>query len=367
MAPGRTGHAARPLVQGPGVPRDELARAADEGGARRGHGRHPRRGDLEGLPRDLAQLRGDRTGRAATCAGTTCPAASSSSAPDGEPTGLIREESAWRFKEDHLEHSDAEYLDALREGLKVAASRGVTCDPRQGRLDPGDPAPLAGARARRGAPGPRLAVGAARERRPPRASSGSRRPRRAAARRLPEGLHGRHARLADGADDRRHRRRDHHSRGARGHPPPRRARPAGRSPCTRSATSRTGTRSTRSRRRRSTGSRSACATASSTRSAWRRRTCRGSPSSGRRRRCSSRHAPSDEELAERFWAGRLDGAYAFRALLDAGTVIQRLGRADRGARPVGGDRRRRAPPLARGAAVTVEEALRRHDASRRRG
>src|SRR6476661_7624218 len=46
--------------------------------------------------------------------------------PDGEPTGLIREESAWRFKEDHLEYSDEEYLDALREGLRVASSRGVT-------------------------------------------------------------------------------------------------------------------------------------------------------------------------------------------------------------------------------------------------
>ncbi|MGE5272884.1 MAG: amidohydrolase [Verrucomicrobiota bacterium] len=44
----------------------------------------------------------------------------------GEPTGLLREESAWRFKEDHLEYSDAEYLEAMREGLKVAASRGVT-------------------------------------------------------------------------------------------------------------------------------------------------------------------------------------------------------------------------------------------------
>src|SRR5581483_11766638 len=42
---------------------------------------------------------------------------------DGEPTGLLREESAWRFKEDHLELSDDEYLDAMREGLKVAASR----------------------------------------------------------------------------------------------------------------------------------------------------------------------------------------------------------------------------------------------------
>jgi predicted amidohydrolase YtcJ len=46
--------------------------------------------------------------------------------PDGEPTGLIREESAWRFKEEHLELTDEEYLEAMREGLKVAASRGVT-------------------------------------------------------------------------------------------------------------------------------------------------------------------------------------------------------------------------------------------------
>jgi hypothetical protein len=46
--------------------------------------------------------------------------------PDGEPTGLIREESAWRFKEEHLEYSDEEYSEALREGLKVASSRGVT-------------------------------------------------------------------------------------------------------------------------------------------------------------------------------------------------------------------------------------------------
>src|SRR5262249_28677022 len=45
---------------------------------------------------------------------------------DGEPTGLIREESAWRFKGDHLELGDEEYLEAMREGLKVAASRGVT-------------------------------------------------------------------------------------------------------------------------------------------------------------------------------------------------------------------------------------------------
>jgi predicted amidohydrolase YtcJ len=33
------------------------------------------------------------------------------------------------------------------------------------------------------------------------------------------------------------------------------------------------------------------------------------------------HAPSDRDVAERFWAGKLDGAYAFRSLLDSGAVV----------------------------------------------
>src|SRR5207249_5438361 len=33
------------------------------------------------------------------------------------------------------------------------------------------------------------------------------------------------------------------------------------------------------------------------------------------------HAPSDRDLAERFWADRLDGAYAYRSLLDSGAVL----------------------------------------------
>jgi len=33
------------------------------------------------------------------------------------------------------------------------------------------------------------------------------------------------------------------------------------------------------------------------------------------------HAPSDRDLAERFWGERLDGAYAFRTLLDSGAVV----------------------------------------------
>ena len=33
------------------------------------------------------------------------------------------------------------------------------------------------------------------------------------------------------------------------------------------------------------------------------------------------HAPSDRDLAERFWGDRVDGAYAFRSLLDSGAVL----------------------------------------------
>jgi len=44
----------------------------------------------------------------------------------GEPTGVLREESAWQFKERHLTIGDDEYVEAMRRGLKVAASRGVT-------------------------------------------------------------------------------------------------------------------------------------------------------------------------------------------------------------------------------------------------
>jgi len=44
----------------------------------------------------------------------------------GDPTGVLREEAAWRFKERHLLVSDQEYVMAMRAGLKLAAARGVT-------------------------------------------------------------------------------------------------------------------------------------------------------------------------------------------------------------------------------------------------
>ena len=44
----------------------------------------------------------------------------------GEPTGVLREEAAWRFKERYMVWPDEEYLDAMRVGVKLANARGVT-------------------------------------------------------------------------------------------------------------------------------------------------------------------------------------------------------------------------------------------------
>jgi predicted amidohydrolase YtcJ len=44
----------------------------------------------------------------------------------GEPTGLLREQAAWRFRERHLVHSEDEALDAVRAGIRIAHARGVT-------------------------------------------------------------------------------------------------------------------------------------------------------------------------------------------------------------------------------------------------
>ena len=44
---------------------------------------------------------------------------------DGEPTGILREESAWRFRERYVTVSEDEWVAATREGLKLAAARGV--------------------------------------------------------------------------------------------------------------------------------------------------------------------------------------------------------------------------------------------------
>lgn len=45
---------------------------------------------------------------------------------NGEPTGVLREEAAWRFKDRYMTVPDAEYLDAMRSGVALANARGVT-------------------------------------------------------------------------------------------------------------------------------------------------------------------------------------------------------------------------------------------------
>jgi len=44
----------------------------------------------------------------------------------GEPTGVLREESAWQFRDRYLLAPDDEFVEAMREGLKIVAARGVT-------------------------------------------------------------------------------------------------------------------------------------------------------------------------------------------------------------------------------------------------
>jgi predicted amidohydrolase YtcJ len=43
----------------------------------------------------------------------------------GEPTGVLREESCWTFRDRHVEISDDEYVEAMRVGVKLANRRGV--------------------------------------------------------------------------------------------------------------------------------------------------------------------------------------------------------------------------------------------------
>jgi predicted amidohydrolase YtcJ len=45
----------------------------------------------------------------------------------GEPTGILREEAAWRFKDRFLQYAPDDFVDAMRDAMKVANARGVTC------------------------------------------------------------------------------------------------------------------------------------------------------------------------------------------------------------------------------------------------
>jgi predicted amidohydrolase YtcJ len=47
---------------------------------------------------------------------------------DGKPTGVLREESAWHFRNAYVygQTSEGEWVDAMREGIRIANARGVT-------------------------------------------------------------------------------------------------------------------------------------------------------------------------------------------------------------------------------------------------
>ena len=72
---------------------------------------------------------------------------------------------------------------------------------------------------------------------------------------------------------------------------------------------------------RTSGTRRASASGSSTRSCSPRRTSGASPRSASRPPSSSAMPPSDRDLADDFWAGKTDGAYAFRSLIDSGALV----------------------------------------------
>jgi predicted amidohydrolase YtcJ len=44
----------------------------------------------------------------------------------GEPTGVLREESCWHFRDAYIETTDDEYVEAMRAGIRIANARGVT-------------------------------------------------------------------------------------------------------------------------------------------------------------------------------------------------------------------------------------------------
>ena len=221
-------------------------RGADAARPRRGHAATSGRADRQGLPLALAQL-GRARARRRRPRGRTAASSSATRTASRPACCARRRPGASRTR--YMAWPDDEYLDAMRGGLKLANARGVTAvhdkDGWLGALRLWQQLERA-----RLADAARLAVDSARparRRRGARAALGLRQP--AAAARLPEGVHGRDARLADGVDARRQRRADHERRGARRDRAPRRGGRASRSPCTRSATARTARRSTRSSRR----------------------------------------------------------------------------------------------------------------------
>ena len=84
---------------------------------------------------------------------------------------------------------------------------------------------------------------------------------------------------------------------------------------------RTARRSTRSSRRARSGRRSGCATGSSTRSCSRPEDLPRFAELGVAASVQFSHAPSDRDLADRYWGDKTAGAYAYRSLVDSGAVV----------------------------------------------
>ena len=120
-----------------------------------------------------------------------------------------------------------------------------------------------------------------------------------------------------------------------------------------------------SRRRATPGSHSGCGSGSSTRSASTPRTSPASRRSASPARCSSATRPPIATSPSGSGATGSTGTYAFRSLVESGAVVvERLGRAGRGARPArrasaraSCGRSTSGPPWRPEEAVTVEQAL----------
>ena len=165
-----------------------------------------RRADREGLPLALAQLGWARArGRRPRVAGGVVERDE-----NGEPTGVLREEAAWRFKERYLRSPTTT---TSRRCARASGSRTPAASPRCTTRTAGSARCGCGSGSTRGHLSLRVWQSMPYEPVDQRRALGLRRARQpAAAARLPEGLHGRNARLADRVDARRQRRPDHERR-----------------------------------------------------------------------------------------------------------------------------------------------------------
>ena len=127
----------------------------------------------------------------------------------GSPTGVLREESAWRFRERFVTVTEDEWVAATREGIRVANARGVAAvHDKDGWL--GAASIFGRIHEQRRPVDAGLAVTARRpDSRVDGAAAAAPHRRRLSSARLREDVHGRDARLQDGVDARRLRGGDH--------------------------------------------------------------------------------------------------------------------------------------------------------------